>query len=94
MSQMDGVADETDIVKRAMKFGMKAVAITDHNGVQGFPHVFNFVTSHNKNLKEGEEPFKIIYGSEITMIDDSVDIVINPIKDKLEDATFVVSLWY
>ena len=33
---MDGVADETDVVKTAMNYGMKAVAITDHNGVQGF----------------------------------------------------------
>ena len=32
MSQMDGVADECDIIKQAMKFGMSAVAITDHNG--------------------------------------------------------------
>ena len=54
MSQMDGVADETDLVSTAMKFGMKAVAITDHNGVQGFPHVFNMVTSHNKKLKEAQ----------------------------------------
>lgn len=68
MSQMDGVADECDLVKQAMKFGMKAVAITDHNGVQGFPHVFSFVTDHNKNLKEGEEPFKAIYGSELVKI--------------------------
>ncbi len=90
MSQMDGVADETDIVKQAMKFGMKAVAITDHNGVQGFPHVFNMVTDHNKNLKEGEEPFKAIYGAELTMIDDSVDIVTRPNEEKLLDQTFVV----
>ena len=82
MSQMDGLADEVDVIKQAMKFGHKAVAITDHNGVQGFPHVFNFVTSHNKNLKEGEEPFKAIYGAELVMIDDSVDIVVRP-NDKV-----------
>ena len=90
MSQMDGVADEVDIVKQAMKFGMKAVAITDHNGVQGFPHVFNMVTSHNKELKEGEEPFKAIYGAELVMIDDSVDIVTRPNDGVLLDQTYVV----
>ena len=90
MSQMDGVADETDLVKQAMKFGMKAVAITDHNGVQGFPHVFSFVTDHNKNLKEGEEPFKAIYGSELVMIDDAVNIVLRPTEDVMLDQTFVV----
>ena len=90
MSQMDGVADECDLVKQAMKFGMKAVAITDHNGVQGFPHVFSFVTDHNKNLKEGEEPFKAIYGSELVMIDDAVNIVLRPNNEVMLDQTYVV----
>ena len=90
MSQMDGVADETDIVKTAMKFGMKAVAITDHNGVQGFPHVFNMVTSNNKKLEEGQEPFKAIYGAELTMIDDSVNIVVRPNDEIMLDQTYVV----
>ena len=49
---MDGVIDEVDVVEYAMKLGMKAVAITDHNGVQGFPHVFNMVTGYNKKLEE------------------------------------------
>ena len=90
MSQMDGVAEETDLVSTAMKYGMKAVAITDHNGVQGFPHVFNMVTSHNKKLKEGEEPFKAIYGAELTMIDDSVNIVLRPTDKVMLDETYVV----
>ena len=90
MSQMDGLADEVDVIKQAMKFGMKAVAITDHNGVQGFPHVFNFVTSHNKNLKEDEEPFKAIYGAELVMIDDSVDIVVRPTDKVMLEETYVV----
>ena len=90
MSQMDGVADECDVVKTAMKFGMKAVAITDHNGVQGFPHVFNMVTGNNKKLEEGQEPFKAIYGTELTMIDDVVDIVIRPNDGIMLDQTYVV----
>ena len=90
MSQMDGVADETDVVKTAMKFGMNAVAITDHNGVQGFPHVFSMVTDHNKKLAEGEKPFKAIYGAELTMIDDDVDIVLRPNDKVMLDETFVV----
>lgn len=90
MSQMDGVVDETDLVKQAMKFGHKAIAITDHNGVQGFPHVFSLVTSHNKDLKEGEEPFKAIYGTELTMIDDNVDIVVRPNNEIMLDQTYVV----
>ena len=90
MSQMDGVADECDVVKYAMKLGMKAVAITDHNGVQGFPHVFNMVTGYNKKLEEGQEPFKAIYGAELVMIDDAVDIVVRPNDDIMLNQTFVV----
>ena len=90
MSQMDGVVDECDIVKQAMKFGMKAVAITDHNGVQGFPHVFNMVTGNNKKLGEGEEPFKAIYGTELTMVDDVVHIVLHPNDEVMLDQTYVV----
>ena len=45
---MDGVADEEKLVKTAMNFGHKAIAITDHNGCQAFPHVFNLVTKYNK----------------------------------------------
>ncbi len=90
MSQMDGVADEVDLVKQAIAWGHKAIAITDHNGAQGFPHVFNYVTSYNKGLEEGQTPFKAIYGTELTMIDDSVNIVIRPNDEIMLNQTFVV----
>ena len=89
MSQMDGVAGEEDLVNEAIRFGHKAIAITDHNGCQSFPHVFNLVTRYNKNKKD-EEKFKAIYGTELTLIDDSVDIVIRPDKKELLDTTYVV----
>ena len=90
MSQMDGVVSVEDLIKTAKKWGHRGIAVTDHDGVQSFPNAFNLVMGMNKDLKEGEEPFKVIYGTEITMIDDSVDIVVNPIDDKLDEATFVV----
>ncbi len=90
MSQMDGVVDDEVLLKQAIKWGHKAIAITDHNGVQAFPHVFNFVTGYNKKLKEGEEPFKAIYGAELTLIDDTVNIVVRPNKEIMLDQTYVV----
>ena len=90
MSQMDGVVSVENLIKTAKKWGHKGIAITDHDGVQSFPNAFSMVTGMNKDLKEGEEPFKVIYGCELTMIDDSVDIVINPVDTDLEEATFVV----
>ena len=37
MSDMDGVSEVKDIVKRAKKWGMPAIAVTDHGCVQSFP---------------------------------------------------------
>ena len=90
MSQMDGLCDEEQLLKQAISWGHKAIAITDHNGVQSFPHVFNFVTGYNKKLEEGKEPFKAIYGAELTLIDDSVDIVTRPNNKVMLEETFVV----
>lgn len=89
MSQMDGVADEVKLVKQAMKWGHRGIAITDHNGCQAFPHVYNEVCSFNKGKKK-EERFKAIYGTELTLIDDSVDIVIRGTEDPLLESTYVV----
>ena len=90
MSQMDGICDEEALIKQAISWGHKAIAITDHNGVQSFPHVFNFVTGYNKHLKEGEEPFKAIYGAELTLIDDSINIVLRPNDKNMLEQTYVV----
>lgn len=89
MSQMDGVANEEDLLNQAIKWGHKAIAITDHNGCQSFPHVFNAVTRYNKGKKE-EEKFKVLYGAELTLIDDTVDIVLRKSDADLLDTTYVV----
>lgn len=52
MSQMDGVCDEVALVKQAISWGHRGVAITDHDCCQSFPHVFDTVTKHNKGLKK------------------------------------------
>ena len=89
MSQMDGICDEVKLVKQAISFGHKAIAITDHNGAQAYPHVFNFVTGYNKG-KEKDEKFKVIYGCELTMIDDEVNIVLRPNDKNMLEQTYVV----
>ena len=81
MSDMDGVTDVGDLVKRAYKWGHKALAITDHGNVQAFPIA-------NHALPDGPD-FKIIYGVEAYLVDDLKDIVENSKNQSLQD-TYVV----
>ena len=90
MSQMDGITEAKALVKQAKKWGHKAVAITDHDGCQSFPDVYHTICDLNKELQEGEEPFKAIYGTELTLIEDTVDIVVRPKDEPLLENTFVV----
>ena len=89
MSTMDGTVDEVELVKRAISWGHKAIAITDKSGIQAFPHVFNFVNKHNKG-KDEKDRFKVIYGLEIPMIDDRLNIVLRPNSNVMLEEEFVV----
>ena len=48
------------------------------------------VTGYNKKLEEGQKPFKAIYGAELVMIDDAVDIVVRPNDSVMLEDEFVV----
>ena len=84
MSDMDGVSDVKDIVKRAMKWGHKAIAITDHGDVQAFTDANHVV--------EGADNFKLIYGVEAYLVDDLKDIVTNCGNQSLDDKYVVFDI--
>ncbi len=84
MSDMDGVSEVTDIVKRAHDWGHKAIAITDHGVVQAFTDANHYIERLEK-----DDPFKIIYGVEAYLVDDLKDVAVNEKGQTLED-TFVV----
>lgn len=88
MSDMDGVSEAKDIVKRAYQWGHPAIAITDHGVVQSFPdanHLIDDLWKAEKNKrKEAGDPnpdkndfFKVIYGVEAYLVDDLKEIVTN-----------------
>ena len=96
MSDMDGVSECKNIVKRAYAWGMPAIAITDHGNIQAFPdagHVReDLLKSENKKRKEKGEPpvdsqdfFKVLYGVECYLVDDLVKSVV-PIPEEDLDA--------
>lgn len=68
MSQMDGMTSATDLIKRAMKWGMKSIAITDHGVVQAFPEAHKLLGFDNHDTK-------IIYGVEAYLAPDKVSPV-------------------
>lgn len=73
---MDGVSDVKDHLKRAMKWGHKALAITDHGDVQAFPDANHAIGK--------DDDFKIIYGMEAYLVDDLKGLVENPMGRPLQ----------
>ncbi|MCD7735786.1 MAG: PolC-type DNA polymerase III, partial [Lachnospiraceae bacterium] len=69
MSDMDGVSDVSDIIARAISWGQKALAITDHGAVQAFPDANHAVPK--------DSDFKVIYGMEAYLVDDMKEIAVN-----------------
>ena len=82
MSQMDAMTSATDLIKRAMKWGMKSIAITDHGVVQAFPEAHKLLGYDNPDMK-------IIYGVEAYLAPDKNAIVTNP-KGQDIDTTYCV----
>ena len=67
MSNMDALTDTGSVVKLAAKWGMPAIAITDHGVAQSFPDAWH----------AGEGKIKILYGCEgyfVNNIDDRIAI--------------------
>ena len=96
MSQMDGITrvdlgkHTCELVTNAIKMGYRGVAITDHNGCQAFPIAYSLITECNKGIEDPKDYFKGLYGTELTLVDDTVDIVVNASDLPLENTTFVV----
>ena len=96
MSQMDGITHvdlgkhTCELVTKAIDMGYRGVAITDHNGCQAFPIAYGLIKDHNKKIEDPKDHFKGLYGTELTLVDDTVNIVLRTNNLPLEDTTFVV----
>ncbi len=85
MSSLDGVNTASDYVKKAIEWGHDAIAITDHDSLQAYPEAYNTIR-WNKDNK-----FKLIYGVEMSVIDQDKKYIIDNYNEKidLENDTYV-----
>ena len=85
MSTMDGITPAKDLIKRAMKWGMKSIAITDHGSVQAFPDAHKMLGVNNPDMK-------VLYGVEAYLVPDKVPAVSNPKGQDLHTTYCVLDL--
>lgn len=81
MSTMDAVTPIGDYVKMAAKWGHKAIAVTDHGGIQCYPDAAKAAKKNG---------IKMMYGVEANVVNDNVAVVLNPRTDDLKTTTYIV----
>lgn len=94
MSAMDALIPSDVAVKTAASWGHKAIAITDHGNVQGFPEamialdkMYNF-----SKPQDGEERFKVIYGMEAYFVNDSISPLYGKYNGLIDDNLVIFDL--
>src|SRR5690554_2343172 len=83
MSDMDAIADVSDYIDRAIHYGHKAIAFTDHNGLYSYPDIHKAIKG--KDIKP-------IYGVELDVVNPDDFIVLSGYDEvkNLIDETYVV----
>ncbi|MBQ4252489.1 MAG: PolC-type DNA polymerase III [Erysipelotrichaceae bacterium] len=86
-SEMDGICEAADLINKAYQFGQKAIAICDSGVVQAYPRMQG---AHSQIRKQGGEDFKVIYGVEMKVVDEKLNIVTNPDDSLISKAEYMV----
>ena len=85
MSQMDAVSSAEDLLKRAVSWGWKSIAITDHGVVQSFPEAHKFLGKTGADIK-------VIYGVEAYFVPDKDPSVVGAQKQSIDGEYCVLDL--
>ncbi len=86
MSQMDAIITPAEIVNTAIKWGHKAIAVTDHGNVQAFPEVM-LALEKSKNTD-----LKILYGIEAYFVNDTARCVFGNSYPSFDDEMVVFDI--
>ena len=79
---MDGITDVKDYVDQAIKWGHKAIAFTDHDGLYAYPDIAKATKG---------KPIKPIYGAELNYVDETAfKMAFGDANIDLRKATYVV----
>ncbi len=81
MSTMDATIEPSEIVALAHSWGHRAVAITDHGNLQGFPDAM--LTAESLGMK-------VIYGMEGYFVDDTARALFGEAHGEWKDTEFVI----
>lgn len=82
MSNLDGVTSASDYIDQAIKWGHKAIAFTDHDGLYAYPEIYK--ASKGKDIKP-------IYGVELSYFDETqFKMAFHEQDIDLRKATYVV----
>ncbi len=86
MSQMDAIMTPAQIVNTAIRWGHKAIAITDHGNVQAFPEMMLALE------KSKAEDFKVLYGIEGYFVNDTARCVFGSRYPAFDDEMVVFDI--
>ena len=90
MSQMDALITPQELVDTAIRWGHKAIAVTDHGNVQSYPEVMLALEKAQKAGKDNG--LKILYGIEAYYVNDTARCVFGSKYPSFDDEMIVFDI--
>lgn len=87
-SEMDGISECRDMINRAYQWGWNGIAIVDNAVVQAFPDAQAALLDIDK--KHPDNKFKVIFGIEMSMAEETLDIVYNATDEPMKNLEYAV----
>ena len=85
MSQMDAIITPKELVDTAIRWGHKAIAVTDHGNVQAFPEVM-------LALEKSKSDLKVLYGTEAYFVNDTAKCIFGKSYPAFDDEMVVFDI--